>query len=154
MVVTVMSHIHSLLIHEFSHRYSQISLSCPKFFHFLWIFLGQPFSTSFPHHFPWIFPGFRSRFVAFGSKAWAICATAPAASRAWKPSRTPTRPLPRRPSSRPAATLPRRRRRSRRRQARGVLMGLKSMDDLHGAIENGDLQWIYPLKMVIFPSVM
>ena len=22
------------------------------------------------------------------------------------------------------------------------------------AIENGDLQWIYPLKMVIFPSVM
>ena len=29
-------------------------------------------------------------------------------------------------------------------------MGLKSMDDLHGAIENGDLQWIYPLKMVIF----
>jgi len=31
-------------------------------------------------------------------------------------------------------------------------MGLKSMDDLHGAIENGDLQWIYPLKMVIFHS--
>ena len=30
--------------------------------------------------------------------------------------------------------------------------GLKSMDDLHGAIENGDLQWIYPLKMVIFHS--